>query len=135
MHQQARLPWMSAALIALISAVVAVGATLVIYALVDEGPTLPGPAATEPAATAQSVTAANQRAMSHGAGALNIPSGVVPAKSEAKVDAATHALTVRSLALQRQLEIQRGSGAARDNLASGTYAKDEAGVAALIGNP
>jgi hypothetical protein len=43
MHQQARLPWISAALIALISAVVAVGATLVIYAVVDEEPSLPGP--------------------------------------------------------------------------------------------
>jgi hypothetical protein len=86
---------------------------------------------------ATSAAAANQRAVSHGAGALNIPTEAeaAPAPGEAKVDAAIHALAVRSLAQQRALEVQRGFGAARDKVASGTYAKDEAGVAALLGNP
>jgi len=68
------------------------------------------------------------------------PEPSTPLSEGQKTDAANHALSVRSVGLQQMLEAEQpvqvgGHRVGQDEVSSGTAAKDEAGVAAAVGNP
>jgi hypothetical protein len=128
--------WMLPVVIALLAVSIMAAAALVVVLLTDKDGTTRTVTNTRtivlPALAAQDIAAA--KAMKDEAKiavAISTPSGPSTPLSEGqKVQAAQHALTVRSIGPQQMLT-------GRDNrfeIASGTAAKDESGVAAAIGN-
>jgi hypothetical protein len=126
-------------LLALFALAVAVAATMVVLALTnDEQPatrtvtrTVVVPVDT---AAAQAMKDESKAAASVGAAISGVDAA--PTTEEAKTEAALHAISVRSIGLQQMLDntdlAERLNEAA--NASSGVNAKDEAGVAAAIGN-
>jgi hypothetical protein len=123
-------------LIGLLALVMAVTTGLAVATLIDDS--TPAPQQVKvPVPVAVDVAAAKaMKDESPAAIAVGRATTDAVAASETKADAANHALAVRSLGLQRMLETtdlrQRLEAA---DTASGTAAKDEAGVAAAVGTP
>ena len=140
--------WMLPVIIALLAISIMAAAALAVVLATDEGATTRTVTQTRtivlPALTAQDIAAA--KAMKDESKIATAVSGTPTessASSSQKTEAAMHALSVRSIALQQRLEASKqaqpvqigGHPVGQDEIASGTAAKDEAGVAAAVGNP
>jgi hypothetical protein len=122
-------------LIGLLALVMAVTTGLAVATIIDDS--TPAPEQVKvPMPVAVDVTAAkamkDEAKAAVAVGQAYAPATVNP--GETKIDAANHALSMRSLGLQKQLETTDLAERLTAAESSGTAAKDEAGVAAAIGN-
>ena len=123
-------------LIGLLAAVMLTTTGLAVATIVDDN--TPAPVKVEMPVPVPVDYAAAQAMKDESPAAIAVGSSMAPkppASREAKVDAAMHALRVRSIGVQRMLETtDTAKRLEAPDIASGTAAKDEAGVAEAVGN-